>query len=94
MGGHGWGWDRTNPAPSLAGILGFPAVKSPVAAGDRSLSLSTPAQLDASTGFVVPLTMAEQPQEIPGSLVVSPACSWFLLWDELLSLSCPDSPNL
>lgn len=55
--GHGWGWDRTNSAPSLAGILGFPAVKSPVAAGDRSLFLSTPAQLDASAGFVVPLTI-------------------------------------
>lgn len=41
-------------------------MKSLVAAGDRGLFLSTPAQLDASTGFVVPLTMAEQPQEIPG----------------------------
>lgn len=68
-------------------------MKSLVAAGDRSLFLSTPAQLDASTGFVVPLTQ-EQPQEIPGSLVVSPACPWSFSWDELWGLSCPDSPQL
>lgn len=57
----GGGWDRTNPAPSLWDS-GIPAVKPLVAAGDRSLFLSTPAQLGASTGFDVPLTAPGDPR--------------------------------